>query len=202
MTSAVVRRYVVGKVRVYLAEEILGGGVGVRASPPPPPSHTIRSRLLRAPSRAAPGAQRGRCCCKPVCRPVRLRGLPGRALFWGDWCSPRRFSVFTAELRGERVCSPRTLLPNHVCSPRRLRGQHTCSPRRLRGEHACSAPTILRPDAVASSLQRQILGEQEGGAGVARAWRGRGAGYRLRLGMSGAGMALAWRGHFLFSQGQ
>eukprot|EP00661_Eupelagonemidae_sp_cell13_P024193 gene24193-biopygen2889 len=33
------------------------------------------------------------------------------------------------------------------------------------------------------------LGEQEGGAGVARAWRGRGAGYRLRLGMSGAGVA-------------
>eukprot|EP00661_Eupelagonemidae_sp_cell13_P024417 gene24417-biopygen19419 len=35
----------------------------------------------------------------------------------------------------------------------------------------------------------------EGGAGVARAWRGRGAGYRLRLGMSDAGVARAWRGH-------
>eukprot|EP00661_Eupelagonemidae_sp_cell13_P007525 gene7525-biopygen19567 len=32
-------------------------------------------------------------------------------------------------------------------------------------------------------------GEQEGGAGVARACRGRGAGYRLRFGMSGAGVA-------------
>eukprot|EP00661_Eupelagonemidae_sp_cell13_P000652 gene652-biopygen16658 len=46
----------------------------------------------------------------------------------------------------------------------------------------------------------QSQGGQEGGAGVARAWRGRGAGYRLRLGMSGAGVARAWRGHFLFPQ--
>eukprot|EP00661_Eupelagonemidae_sp_cell13_P023654 gene23654-biopygen16368 len=33
---------------------------------------------------------------------------------------------------------------------------------------------------------------------VARAWRRRGAGYRLQFGMSGAGVARAWRGHFLF----
>eukprot|EP00661_Eupelagonemidae_sp_cell13_P000258 gene258-biopygen21089 len=43
-------------------------------------------------------------------------------------------------------------------------------------------------------LCEEPLGEQEGGAGVARAWRGRGAGFRLRFGMSGVGMARAWRG--------
>eukprot|EP00661_Eupelagonemidae_sp_cell13_P019884 gene19884-biopygen10068 len=56
-----------------------------------------------------------------------------------------------------------------------------------RNGHAC-----LRPAVMVAALQPQ--GEQEGGAGVARAWRGRGAGYRLRLGMSGAGVARAWRG--------
>eukprot|EP00661_Eupelagonemidae_sp_cell13_P014727 gene14727-biopygen17122 len=56
-----------------------------------------------------------------------------------------------------------------------------------------------------------VVGEQEGGAGVARAWRGRGAGYRHVLAWGGAGvarawrghgagMARAWRGHFLFPQ--
>eukprot|EP00661_Eupelagonemidae_sp_cell13_P011496 gene11496-biopygen15421 len=33
-----------------------------------------------------------------------------------------------------------------------------------------------------------------GGQGRRGAWRGRGAGYRLRLGKSGAGVARAWRG--------
>eukprot|EP00661_Eupelagonemidae_sp_cell13_P015968 gene15968-biopygen21753 len=40
---------------------------------------------------------------------------------------------------------------------------------------------------------------------LARAWRGRGAGFWLRLGMSGAGVARAWRawrGHVLFPQGR
>eukprot|EP00661_Eupelagonemidae_sp_cell13_P022499 gene22499-biopygen20740 len=38
------------------------------------------------------------------------------------------------------------------------------------------------------------LGEQDSGAGVARAWRGRGAGYRQFLAWGGAGVARAWRG--------
>eukprot|EP00661_Eupelagonemidae_sp_cell13_P023621 gene23621-biopygen20832 len=37
-------------------------------------------------------------------------------------------------------------------------------------------------------------GEQDSGAGVARAWRGRGAGYRPFLAWGGAGVARAWRG--------
>eukprot|EP00661_Eupelagonemidae_sp_cell13_P016742 gene16742-biopygen9811 len=41
---------------------------------------------------------------------------------------------------------------------------------------------------------RFSLGSQDSGAGVARAWRGRGAGYRPFLGLGGAGMARAWRG--------
>eukprot|EP00661_Eupelagonemidae_sp_cell13_P000588 gene588-biopygen1615 len=41
----------------------------------------------------------------------------------------------------------------------------------------------------------QPQGEQEGGAGMARAWRGRDAGYRLQFGMSGAGVARVWSGH-------
>eukprot|EP00661_Eupelagonemidae_sp_cell13_P017463 gene17463-biopygen9870 len=36
--------------------------------------------------------------------------------------------------------------------------------------------------------------EQDGGADVARAWRGRGAGYKLQFGMSGTGVARAWCG--------
>eukprot|EP00661_Eupelagonemidae_sp_cell13_P022740 gene22740-biopygen16276 len=45
--------------------------------------------------------------------------------------------------------------------------------------------------------RRQVFaeGEQDTGAGVARAWRGRGAGCGLQFGMSGAGVARAWRGH-------
>eukprot|EP00661_Eupelagonemidae_sp_cell13_P008749 gene8749-biopygen15191 len=39
-----------------------------------------------------------------------------------------------------------------------------------------------------------IQGEQDSGAGVARAWRGRGAGYRHFLAWGGAGVARAWRG--------
>eukprot|EP00661_Eupelagonemidae_sp_cell13_P010347 gene10347-biopygen9330 len=38
------------------------------------------------------------------------------------------------------------------------------------------------------------LGSQDSGAGVARAWRGRGAGYRQYFGLGGAGVARAWRG--------
>eukprot|EP00661_Eupelagonemidae_sp_cell13_P012989 gene12989-biopygen16989 len=38
-----------------------------------------------------------------------------------------------------------------------------------------------------------ILGSQDSGAGVARAWRGRGAGCRQILGLGGAGVARAWR---------
>eukprot|EP00661_Eupelagonemidae_sp_cell13_P020054 gene20054-biopygen20573 len=38
------------------------------------------------------------------------------------------------------------------------------------------------------------LGEQDSGAGVARAWRGRGAGYRQFLAWGGPGVARAWRG--------
>eukprot|EP00661_Eupelagonemidae_sp_cell13_P022272 gene22272-biopygen20723 len=38
------------------------------------------------------------------------------------------------------------------------------------------------------------LGEQDSGAGVARAWRGRGTGYRQILAWGGAGVARAWRG--------
>eukprot|EP00661_Eupelagonemidae_sp_cell13_P014805 gene14805-biopygen23135 len=45
---------------------------------------------------------------------------------------------------------------------------------------------------------RGLLGEQDIGAGVARAWRGCDAGDRLQFGMSGAGVARAWRGHVLF----
>eukprot|EP00661_Eupelagonemidae_sp_cell13_P013548 gene13548-biopygen507 len=41
----------------------------------------------------------------------------------------------------------------------------------------------------------RTCGVFQGGAGVARAWRGRGAAYRLRLSMNGAGVARAWRGH-------
>eukprot|EP00661_Eupelagonemidae_sp_cell13_P014154 gene14154-biopygen5093 len=37
-------------------------------------------------------------------------------------------------------------------------------------------------------------GPQDSGAGVARAWRGRGAGYRPLFGVGGAGVARAWRG--------
>eukprot|EP00661_Eupelagonemidae_sp_cell13_P009891 gene9891-biopygen4739 len=37
-------------------------------------------------------------------------------------------------------------------------------------------------------------GSQDCGAGVARAWRGRGAGYRPCVGLGGAGVARAWRG--------
>eukprot|EP00661_Eupelagonemidae_sp_cell13_P024236 gene24236-biopygen19405 len=57
------------------------------------------------------------------------------------------------------------------------------------------------PKSRKSTFWRCHQGEQEGGTGVARAWRGRGAGYRLQFGMSGAGVARAWRGHFLFPQG-
>eukprot|EP00661_Eupelagonemidae_sp_cell13_P024252 gene24252-biopygen17903 len=39
------------------------------------------------------------------------------------------------------------------------------------------------------------LGSQDTGAGVARAWRWRGAGYRQFLAWGGAGVARAWRGH-------
>eukprot|EP00661_Eupelagonemidae_sp_cell13_P015642 gene15642-biopygen2173 len=39
-----------------------------------------------------------------------------------------------------------------------------------------------------------FLGEQDSGAGVARAWRGRGAGCRQLLAWGGAGVARAWRG--------
>eukprot|EP00661_Eupelagonemidae_sp_cell13_P024708 gene24708-biopygen4435 len=38
------------------------------------------------------------------------------------------------------------------------------------------------------------LGSQDSGAGVARAWRGRGAGHRHFFGLGGAGVARAWRG--------
>eukprot|EP00661_Eupelagonemidae_sp_cell13_P023019 gene23019-biopygen1226 len=41
---------------------------------------------------------------------------------------------------------------------------------------------------------REAQGEQDGGAGVARAWRGRGAGCRHFLAWGGAGVARAWRG--------
>eukprot|EP00661_Eupelagonemidae_sp_cell13_P009124 gene9124-biopygen1645 len=42
------------------------------------------------------------------------------------------------------------------------------------------------------------LGSQDSDAGVARAWRGRGADYRhFFLGLGGAGVARAWRGHVL-----
>eukprot|EP00661_Eupelagonemidae_sp_cell13_P023747 gene23747-biopygen19359 len=39
-----------------------------------------------------------------------------------------------------------------------------------------------------------IQGSQDSGAGVARAWRGRGAGYTQFFGLGGAGVARAWRG--------
>eukprot|EP00661_Eupelagonemidae_sp_cell13_P013908 gene13908-biopygen18593 len=44
-------------------------------------------------------------------------------------------------------------------------------------------------------------GEQDTGTGVARAWRGRGAGYRQFLAWGGAGVAGTWRGHVLSPQG-
>eukprot|EP00661_Eupelagonemidae_sp_cell13_P020415 gene20415-biopygen7058 len=64
---------------------------------------------------------------------------------------------------------------------------------------------IPRPSPVVSK-SRLTQGEQDTGAGVARAWRGRGAGYRHFFGLGwrgrGAGTARAWRGHFLFPQGE
>eukprot|EP00661_Eupelagonemidae_sp_cell13_P012692 gene12692-biopygen14040 len=53
-----------------------------------------------------------------------------------------------------------------------------------------STPAVVGLGPLASSSQ----GGQEGGAGVARAWHGRGTGYRLQFGMDGAGVARAWRG--------
>eukprot|EP00661_Eupelagonemidae_sp_cell13_P009632 gene9632-biopygen22739 len=53
------------------------------------------------------------------------------------------------------------------------------------------------PDAGAVQFlptQRKSESSRDSDAGVARAWRGRGAGYRQFLGMSGAGVARAWRG--------
>eukprot|EP00661_Eupelagonemidae_sp_cell13_P000086 gene85-biopygen3042 len=48
----------------------------------------------------------------------------------------------------------------------------------------------------AAVLSRRFvaLGEQDSGAGVARAWRGRGAGYMPFMAWGGAGVARAWRG--------
>eukprot|EP00661_Eupelagonemidae_sp_cell13_P025058 gene25058-biopygen4466 len=43
-------------------------------------------------------------------------------------------------------------------------------------------------------LSGECLGSQDSGAGVARAWRGRGAGYRLLFGLGGVGVARTWRG--------
>eukprot|EP00661_Eupelagonemidae_sp_cell13_P023883 gene23883-biopygen19371 len=45
-----------------------------------------------------------------------------------------------------------------------------------------------------SAARRELLGSQDTGAGVARAWRGRGADYRPFCGLGGAGVARAWRG--------
>eukprot|EP00661_Eupelagonemidae_sp_cell13_P018436 gene18436-biopygen11459 len=42
---------------------------------------------------------------------------------------------------------------------------------------------------------RLVHGCPDSGAGVARAWRGRGVGYRHFLAWGGAGVARAWRGH-------
>eukprot|EP00661_Eupelagonemidae_sp_cell13_P022981 gene22981-biopygen5791 len=61
------------------------------------------------------------------------------------------------------------------------------------------------PNRGVTAITQHLLGEQEGGAGVARAWRGRGAGCRHIIGLGwrgrGAGMARTWRGHFLFPLG-
>eukprot|EP00661_Eupelagonemidae_sp_cell13_P010004 gene10004-biopygen18260 len=45
-----------------------------------------------------------------------------------------------------------------------------------------------------TTLNQLPQGSQDTGAGVARAWRGRGADYRPFCGLGGAGVARAWRG--------
>eukprot|EP00661_Eupelagonemidae_sp_cell13_P018962 gene18962-biopygen14524 len=60
--------------------------------------------------------------------------------------------------------------------------------------HPVTIPAILD----GTNFVLKIYGDlrQRTGAGVARAWRGRGAGYRqFLLGLGGAGVARAWRGH-------
>eukprot|EP00661_Eupelagonemidae_sp_cell13_P007376 gene7376-biopygen1502 len=55
----------------------------------------------------------------------------------------------------------------------------------------------MRPHRVRSRKRCPLRERSAGGTGK---WRRRGAGFRLRFGMSGADMARAWRGHFLFPQ--
>eukprot|EP00661_Eupelagonemidae_sp_cell13_P014749 gene14749-biopygen2104 len=69
--------------------------------------------------------------------------------------------------------------PAHALRP--VRG--ICPPPR-----GARARDRVRPRAVGAQ------GSQDSGAGVARAWRGRGAGYRHFLTWDGAGVARAWRG--------
>eukprot|EP00661_Eupelagonemidae_sp_cell13_P024287 gene24287-biopygen1348 len=64
---------------------------------------------------------------------------------------------------------------------------------RRRGACTATCPRPGRPAPV-RLFCRAAQGEQDTGAGVARAWRGRGAGYRHFFGLGGAGVARAWRG--------
>eukprot|EP00661_Eupelagonemidae_sp_cell13_P008872 gene8872-biopygen3169 len=73
-----------------------------------------------------------------------------------------------------------------------------CWPRPIRREHGrvSSGQTALpvTSDLFGREVPRRRPGGQESGAGVARAWRGRGAGDRQFLAWGGAGVARAWCG--------
>eukprot|EP00661_Eupelagonemidae_sp_cell13_P011502 gene11502-biopygen7863 len=140
---------------------------------------------------------------------MRLRGRPAAPC----WRTHNHLTIAPMRLCG-RPAAPCWRAPNHLTmAPMRLRG------RRGRARGACAILPRCRwrllPAAPCWCIQnhltmapmrpwvprRAVLGSQDCGAGVARAWRRRGAGYRpffcLGWRERGAGMARAWRGHVL-----
>eukprot|EP00661_Eupelagonemidae_sp_cell13_P018936 gene18936-biopygen12988 len=169
----------------------MGSGAGLALVQRGPPAANISLRLARRRlSGANPGFSLRAQAFGRACGGKNLRASFGENL--RATCAKNlRLARKTCDLRGK--LARRRAECKHLFSMRLARVlkmnfslQLARKLARKLGRWHCEHPCICKV--------RPPQGSQDSGAGVARAWRGRGAGCRPFLGLGGAGVARAWRG--------